>query len=87
MVRSPNSLEKVTNDGKTSTEMELYKKDDDVDDIDEEVILEDEKALSGNHIQMKLKNFITIGLIRAAKFKINSLLSFCLLQTSVLCSH
>ena len=55
MVRSPNSLEKVTNDGKTSTGMELYKKDDDVDDIDEEVILEDEKALSGNHIHMKLK--------------------------------
>ena len=35
--------------------MELYKKDDDVDDMDEEVILEDEKALSGNHIHMKLK--------------------------------
>ena len=34
--------------------MELYEEDDDVDDMDEEVILEDEKALSGKHMHMKL---------------------------------
>ena len=34
--------------------MELYEEDDDVDDMDEEVILEDEKPLSGKHMHMKL---------------------------------
>ena len=54
-VRSPASLEKAANhDEKTSTEMELYEEDDDVDDMDEEVTLEDEKALSGKHMHMKL---------------------------------
>ena len=62
MVRSPNSLEKVTNDAKTSTGMELYKKDDDVDDMDEEVILEDEKALSGNHIQDQFIAFVLFAI-------------------------
>ena len=54
MVRSPVSLEKVINDEKTLTEMELYEEDG-VDDMDEKIIDEDEKALSGKHMHMKLK--------------------------------
>ena len=54
MVRSPASLDKVANDEITSPGMELYEEDDDVDDKDEEVILEDEKALSGKHMHMKV---------------------------------
>ena len=54
MVRSPVSQEKAASDEKTSTEMELYEEDD-VHDMDEKVFHEDQKALSGKHMHMKLK--------------------------------
>ena len=47
MVRSPVTLDEATDDVKTSTEVELYEKDDDVDELDEEAMLEEEKSLSG----------------------------------------
>ena len=54
MVRSSVSLEKATNDEKTSNEMELYEEDD-VDDMDEKVIDEDQKALSDASDESRLQ--------------------------------
>ena len=50
MVSSPVTLDEATNDEKYSAEVELYEKDDNIDEMDEDEILEDKKALSGKHI-------------------------------------
>ena len=84
MVRSPVSLEKATNDEKTSTEMELYEEDD-VNDMDKKVIHEDQKALSGKHMHMKLnfrRNWLNCVFLRSIHC-----FYFIFLKTSILHPH
>ena len=83
-VRSPASLEKAANDEKTSTEMELYKEDDDVDDMDEEVIPEDEKALSSKHMHMKLIHY---NWLNCVLLNLRSILCFYLAIKQASCAH
>ena len=84
MVRSPASLEKAANDKIMSPGMELYEEDDDVDDMDEEVILEDEKALSGKHMHMKLihRNWLNCVLLN-----LRSIRCFYLAIKQASCAH
>ena len=53
MVHSSVALVEATNEEQTSTEVKLYEKDDDVDELDEEVMHEDKKPLSGKYLSAK----------------------------------
>ena len=67
VARSPESLEKANNDEKASTEMKFYQEDD-IDDMDEKVIPEDQKALSdaSDESRLQKRNPLVCAARRAA---------------------
>ena len=64
--------------------MDLYEEDDDVDDMDEEIILEDEKALSGKQMHMKL---IQHNWLNYVLLNLRSIRCFYLALKQASCAH